>query len=106
MKSFIKQLLKEGLDKKQYLGQCDSLRRKCTDNEAYWGDMMKNKSKISFNDFIHGVNMSNMLDSDETPKEYIKDSIKNDPTTAAYISKWGDKDCMFLQTAGFEFIFI
>lgn len=106
MKKLIKQLLKESLHKKQYLGQCDLLRHKCTENEEFWYDMMKNKHKISFNDFISNVDMSRMLDDDENPIQYIKDAIRQDPETAAYTSNWGNKPAMFLQVAGFEFIFI
>lgn len=107
MKSLIKNLLKEGLAiKKQYIGQCDLLRRKCDSNEEYWHDMMKNKKRIFFSDFINKVDMQQMLDEDETPEQYIKDAVRSDFETAAYVSNWGNKECMFLQTAGFEFIFV
>ena len=101
--------LKESLEtklKKQYIGQCDLLRHKCVENEGYWHEMMKNKYRISFKEFISSVDMARMLDDDETPSDYIKDALKQDISTAAYISNWGDKECMFLQTAGFEFIFV
>lgn len=105
-----KKSLKEGIDintKKQYIGQCDLLRRKCTDNEEYWQAMMKNRKKISFEDFLASVDMRPMLDDeDEDPIQYIKDSIRQDPETAAYSSVWGNKPAMFLQVAGFEFIFV
>lgn len=91
---------------KQYIGQCDTLRRESTCNEEYWHDMMKNKVKISFDDFIKNVNFDKLLDNGESIKDYIDNAIKTDADTAAYTSNWGDKDCIFLQTAGFEFIFI
>ena len=91
---------------KQYIGKCDTLRRKCNSNEEYWHDMMKNRKKIPFGGFINSVNMQQILDADENPKDYITHSLKEDPETSAYISNWGDKECMFLQTAGFEFIFV
>jgi len=106
MKELIKALLKESLNKKRYIGQCDMLRRKSDENEQYWDIMMKNRKKISFNTFISNVDMSEMLDSDENPKTYIQDSLKTDPETATYVSSWGNKEAMFLQTAGFEFIFV
>lgn len=106
MKSLIKKLLKEGLNKKQYLGQCDTLRRKCSDNEEYWQDMMKNRMKIPFKTFINSVDMSKMLDIDEKPINFISDAIRTDKSTATYESNWGDKPAMFLQTSGFEFIFV
>lgn len=99
-------LIREGLVKKQYIGQCDLLRRKCDSNEEYWHNMMKNKERILFSDFINKVDMTQMIDADETPEQYIKDAVKSDFETAAYTSNWGNKECMFLQTAGFEFIFV
>jgi len=106
MKELIKLLLREGLNKKRYIGQCDMLRRKSDENEQYWHTMMKNRKKIPFNTFISNVDMSEMLDSDENPKTYIQDALKTDPETATYVSSWGNKEAMFLQTAGFEFIFV
>lgn len=108
MKSLIKKLLRENisLDKKQYLGQCDLLRHASPKNETYWHDMMNNKKQISFDDFLKSVDMLKMLDDDENPSDYIKDALRQDSSSSAYISNWGDKECMFFQTAGFEFIFI
>ena len=68
--------------------------------------MMKNRKKISFETLLNNVDFQAILDTDETPINYIKDSIKTDPETSAYISNWGDKEAMFFQTAGFEFIFV
>ena len=107
MKTLIKRLLKENLlGKKQYIGQCDLLRHKCSGNEDNWHDMMKNKKQISFSEFINSVDMQKMLDDGETPEQYIKDALRSDSETLAYISNWGDKEAMFIQTAGFEFIFV
>ena len=107
MKKLITSLLREGLSsKKQYIGQCDTLRRKCTGNEEFWHSMMKNKRKISFKQFINSVNFQQMLDDDETPEQYINNAVMSDNETAAYVSNWGDQEAMFLQTAGFEFIFV
>lgn len=110
MKTLIKKLLREMTDdvltKKQYIGQCDLLRRKCEENEAYWHDMMKNRKKIPFNTFIKNVDMSPMIEDDETPKIWIKEALMSDSETASYVSNWGGKECMFIQTAGFEFIFV
>jgi len=92
--------------KKPYLGQCDLVRRKCDTNEEYWHDMMANRREISFEDFIRSVDIQSMLDDDETPEGYIQDAVRQDPETAAYISNWGDREAMFLQVAGFEFIFV
>lgn len=107
MKALIKQLLREGLqNKKQYLGQCDLLRFKGTENEAHWQEMMRNRKKISFKTFLNNVEISQMLDDDEDPIEFLENEKQGDPELAAYVSNWGDKECMFLQNAGFEFIFM
>ena len=67
---------------------------------------MNNKKQISFDEFIKSVDMLKMLDDDENPSDYIKDALRQDSSSAAYISNWGDEECMFFQTAGFEFIFV
>jgi hypothetical protein len=92
--------------KKDYLGQCDRLRSISSENEQKWIDMMKDRQKISFEDFIENVDGSKFLDEDETMESYLEASTMSDNETATYISHWGDKECMFFQTAGFEFIFI
>lgn len=93
-------------NKKEYIGQCDVLRRKCEENEEYWQMMMKNKKKINFKKFIDGVNMEKLLEDDETPIGFINDAVREDSSTSTYVSNWGDKETYFLQTAGFEFIFV
>jgi len=91
--------------KKQYLGQCDVLRSASDENEERWKIMMSSKMSISFEDFVRGVDMSVILDSDETPMDYINDKLASDPETTTYKSNWGEKEVFFLQTMGFEFIF-
>lgn len=92
--------------KYKYIGQCDKLRMKNDTNEQYWQLMMKNKKKISIKKFLFMANLSSLLDDDETPEEWITDGFRSDPTAGTYISKWGNKQCVFVQIAGFEFIFI
>jgi len=92
--------------KKPYLGQCDLVRHNCETNEGHWHEMMANKCQIPFKTFINSVEMHSMSDDDETPQDYIRDAVRQDPETATYISNWGDKEAMFLQVAGFEFIFV
>ena len=67
--------------------------------------MMKNKRPISTKVFLKNVDMTPMLDEDETPLEYIEYSKLSDKSTQTYKSTWGSK-VMFLQTAEFEFIFV
>lgn len=103
----IKKLLREGLGiKKKYLGQCDLLRHKSPENEVKWHLMMDGKKQIPFKTLIDSVEFESILDEDENPTDFIKDALRADPSTSAYISNWGDEPCMFLQTAGFEFIFV
>jgi hypothetical protein len=107
MRKEIKRLLREGLTRRlQYLGQCDVVRKQCDVNEQYWHIMMERAKPISDDDFINNVDMTPILEEDETPESYINDSRMADPETSAYKSIWGDKPCMFFQTHGFEFIFI
>lgn len=91
--------------KKDFFGVCDKVRSLSDENEQYWHTMMDNKKHIKFDTFIKNVNMSKMLDDDETPEQYIKDAIRSDPETRTYVSNWGDEQVLFLQSAGFEFIF-
>jgi len=92
--------------KKQYIGQCDALRRKCDVNEEYWHAMMTNKKEISVDQFLQNVDMSKLIDIGETPESYVDEAMRQDPGGGVFISRWGDEECMFLQTAGFEFIFV
>lgn len=89
----------------EYIGQCDLLRRKCDDNEQYWHEMMRQKSKISIKSFLKLVDMSPLLDDGETARDWLEYN-SNDPDFAAYKSKWGQNECIFVQVAGFEFIFV
>lgn len=93
------------IDKKNFFGVCNKVRSLSNENEQKWYEMMKNKKKVTFKFFIDNTKMYEMLDDDETPENYIKDSIRSDSKTSAYISNWGDEEVLFLQSAGFEFIF-
>ena len=68
--------------------------------------MKSNKKRISFEKFIQNVNIDQILDEDENPIEYLNNLVKEDPDTATYVSNWRKDDAMFLQSGGFEFIFI
>lgn len=68
--------------------------------------MMLYKKIISHTDFIKNIDTSKFLDRGENMKDYIKSALLEDDETKTYISHWGDKECMFLQTCGFEFIFV
>ena len=93
-------------NKKKYIGQCDTLRRKCDENEKYWQNMMNKKKSVYLREFLNKVDMSALLDDDETTVQYFKDIRKQDPETIIYKSYWGNEECYFIQTSGFEFIFV
>lgn len=88
-----------------YFGQCDKVRGMSDTHELYWQNMMEKKIKIPIKTFVSSVDFSKILDEDETPEEWINNSLKSDPTSGAYKSMWGKEPVMFFQTAGFEFIF-
>jgi len=88
--------------KMKYLGQCDRLRKKSTQNEANWQEMMKQKKPISMGTFKSKADYKAILDEDET----LKDFVAGDPDAGFFQSVWGNKKCVFLRTAGFEFIWV
>ena len=67
---------------------------------------MNNKKPISVEYFIGHVDLSPILDEDETPEDFINTAMISDPDTGTYESNWGNQKCLFFQTAGFEFIFV
>ncbi len=88
--------------KMKYLGQCDRLRKQGPKNEANWQEMMKQKKPISMSTFKSKADYKAILDEDET----LKDFIAGDPEAGFFQSVWGNKKCVFLRTAGFEFIWV
>lgn len=88
-----------------YVGQCDVLRKRSAYNDMLWHQMMRKRKKISFAKFFKTVDISALLDKDETFAEFIEPMIGSDKSTAAYSSTWGEKPAMFLQSMGFEYIF-
>lgn len=56
-------------EKKKFIGACDRIRRK-SGGEEFWQDMMKNKKKISEKEFLKNVKIEQLLDDDETWKEW------------------------------------
>ena len=94
MKKYIKNLLRESLliesIKKEYIGQCDILRRNCT-GEDNWQEMMEKKEEIPFNTFFNNVDMSNLLDDGETSENFHQDNLRSDPDTNPELIDMGDK---------------
>ena len=88
-----------------YLGQCDKLRKNGGSFERAWHKMIKEKKQVK-NTILNNVDFSGLLDDDETFIEYFNNALREDSSTALYKSVWGFTDCYFLQTCGFEFIFV
>lgn len=85
-----------------YLGQCDRVRQDCAGGEGNWQYMIENAVKVPLEELGAVVDVTEIMDEDETWNSYIEDN----PDAIAYKSMWGDKPCYFLQTAGFEFIWV
>lgn len=97
--------------KHKYLGICTDLRSdKVTQGEECFQIMMKKKKRLPSKLFLLITDISKLLDEDETEEDYINARIKEDPDTKFYFSiwgtEWGTVECTFIQTCGFEYIFI
>ena len=81
-----------------FIGTCDRVRRK-PKGEDFWQCMMGSRKKTSEREFLRNVDLRDMLDADETWKEWKE--------SQADIIKYykAEDNVYFLQTAGFEFIF-
>lgn len=90
----------------QYIGQCNIVRRCGPEHEERWQHMIASSKSVPLDEFVEKVDMTPLLDEDDTPASYLRDATRADPTTRTYRSVWGDQACYFLQTAGFEFIFV
>jgi len=71
-----------------------------------WHVMMDAAKPISTATFLRHVDLSPLLDDDETPQDFIRGAKSSDPDAGTYESVWGDRRCWFLQASGFEFIFV
>ncbi len=64
---------------------------------------MDNAKEISKQEFLDKIDMSPILDEDESPEEWIQ-STGND--IKFYSSNWGIKPVFYVGNKGFEFIFL
>lgn len=87
-----------------FLGSCDRLR--LAGNEGKWQKMMRLAQPISMEQFRIMCDVAQILDEDETLEDYVEAHFDADPDSGFYKSFWGNQPCMFLQTHGFEFIFV
>lgn len=88
----------------RFIGTCDRIRMTDT-GEQNWRLMVIDKMPMTFEDFEAMADRS-VLDDGESMSQWIGDIRKSDPEAEAYRSNWGNKECIFLQTAGFEYIFV
>lgn len=88
------------MDKFIFLGPCDRLRM--AGGEELWQHMMLHRQPISIDRFATECRLETLLEDDET----LEDFIASDPESGFYSSVWGEQPCRFIQTCGFEFIFI
>lgn len=88
------------MKKLDYFNQCDRWRMTYKNGEENWQAMIANKEPISLSSFLKVVNIEQLL-WDETVEDFVSD----DPEHGFYSSKINNERVVFLQTAGFEFIF-
>jgi len=92
--------------RRKYVGQCDRVRRQSASNEEKWQAMMSCAEPVSATTFLENVDIGDLLEDDETAKQWIADAVRSDSSTGFYRSWWGNDRAWFIQTAGFEFIFL
>lgn len=81
--------------------QCDRFRR--AGGEADWQEMMSNAKPVSLAAFESQSDCELMLDEGETLAEFLEGS--SDPDAGCYVSEIRGHRVLFVQSAGFEFIF-
>lgn len=88
-------------EKFDFLGPCDRVRRRSAENEAKWHRMMAAAKPVSRAEFLKRVDLTRALDEDETPEQFT------DHADVKFMrSVWGTKPAYFMQTHGFEYIFV
>lgn len=85
-------------EKAEWLGSCINFRRKSTQNEQIWQNIMTTKKKISEKEFLKNVEIDNLLDAGETWKDWKE----NNSDDSIHLYKSGNY--YFVQTKGFEFL--
>lgn len=105
----ITEALKQNPPRRKYVGQCDRVRRAGASNEEKWQAMMNCAHAVSAATFLDNVDITDLLEEDETAKQskqWIADAMRTDSSTSFYRSWWGTERAWFIATAGFEFIFL
>lgn len=86
----------------KYLGQCDKLRQ-TEEGESNWQEMMKDPLETTRKAFIESCDITPLLDEDEEEHNYLNDLDKQG--AKYFVSDWNNEMCLFIQVAGFEFVF-
>lgn len=86
----------------RYHNQCDRFRREAG-GETDWQEMMSNAKPVSMRAFETVCNPEDMLDDGESLEEFVEGSA--DGSAGFYQSTIRNHQVLFLQTAGFEFIY-
>lgn len=85
-----------------YLGQCDRLRRGSPRGEEAWQTMVREAKPITLAKFLAVADLEPLLDEDETPSAWL--NALDSPQF--YASRWEESPAVYVQSAGFEFIFV
>lgn len=80
-----------------YIGQCDKLRR--AGAEAAWQYMMSQSVPLSRKTFLAETDLAPLLDDGETPSQWLANA-------KTFRSEWHGSPAVFVQSDGFEFIFV
>ncbi len=80
----------------EYLGQCDRLRRGSPAGERAWQEMMAKATPIARRAWLAKVDLTPLLDEDETPDEWLS----GHEAPVFRVSVWDGCKAAFLQTAG------
>lgn len=89
-------------EKYTYLEQCDRFRLFYEGGEHAWERMMKFRIPVEREVFMEIVDVSTFLDDSDEVAYYEM----QDPDTKFFVSILGEHLCVFVQSCGFEFIFV
>lgn len=89
----------------RFVAQCDRFRSQ-PGGEEKWQEMMKNRQEVTQQEFINNCDISPLLDDGESEQQYIAYTLGADSGTLFSRSTIESKPVYFLQTRGFEYIFM
>jgi len=89
-----------------YFSQCDRLRIFYKEGEALWQEMMDNRFPVVLGKAMGAVDATDLLDEDETLESLFHYHLDSDPEAQFYTSSIRGEEVYFLQSSGFEMIFM